>query len=422
MKKVVVRSYILFLILGCSFFSLWYLGSFYFESSGRNQIVEKLGVASSEPDYWPTSGWRTSLPEEEGLPVQKLDDMEDYIENQNFDNYMDSLLIIRNGYLVYEWYPLIGYNEDIRHHLYSCTKVFTSALIGVAIEEGYIGGVDDHVLDYFPNKTFDNMDARKQAITIKHLLTMTSGIEWMDDPNYYQMSMSSDWVKYVLDRPMEFDPGTVWNYNTGCSHLLSAILNEVTPNGTRAFAIERIFKPLNITNYLWENDAKGIPIGGTLLYLTPRDMAKFGFLYLNNGQWNGTQLIPSSWVVESSTSFVSLEFEEGQGSGYGYQWWIYRWANAYTALGSNEQHIVVIPDYNLIVISTGNTYFPFIRLLVDYILPAVRYNQTILGLVITLVVGFGAVGAVFCYAYYQSYVKKKYLREIKEQSFNEIKN
>lgn len=379
----------------------------YFPNIGSNSAPIQLGV-----DYWPISGWKTSSPIDQGISSDKLLEMEQYIGEHNLGNYIDSLLIIRNGYLVYESYPS-GHDADDRHHIYSCTKVFTSALVGIAIQEGHINGVHDHVLNFFPNKTIENLDTRKQSMTIQHLLTMTSGLEWTDQTNFYQMYATSDWVQYILDQQMQNSPGAEWNYNTGCSHLLSAILNLTTPNGTRIFAMERIFNPLNITNISWENDPQGIPIGGTLLYLTPRDMAKFGFLYLNNGLWNGSQLIPSNWVTESRTKFTSIEFDQGHGSGYGYQWWIYNWANAYTARGSFEQYIVVIPDLNMVVVTTGNADFQFIRLLVDYILPSAGYivfNPILVGL---LVFGIGIATIFGVYVIFRL-KRKRSIKKLKE--------
>lgn len=372
----------------------------------------------SSLNYWPTSAWKTSSPESQGMSSQKLQEMESYINSANIQNNIDSLLIIRNGYLVYESYPSPYYNENMRHHIFSCTKVFISAFIGIALEEGYISGLDDYVLDYFPNKTFDNMDSRKEAITIKDLLTMTSGLAWIDQVNYYQMASSYNWVQFILDQPMEHQPGEVWNYNSGGSHLLSAILDQETPNGTLNYAKTWIFDPLNITNYHWDLDRQGIPNGGTLLHLTPRDMAKFGFLYLNNGNWNGTQLIPSSWITEATTHFINLEFDQGHGSGYGYQWWIYRGFNAFSARGSYEQYIVVIPDLNLVVVSTGNEDFQFIRLLIDFILPSAGFLPLNLILIISLV--FGSVGlSLFLGFYYLHLKKKRTIKELKKEFFDD---
>ncbi|MFW9948965.1 MAG: serine hydrolase domain-containing protein [Candidatus Thorarchaeota archaeon] len=376
------------------------------QNSGTERILSNI-----VPYYWPTSSWIMSSPESQDMSSGKLLDMERFIEDQNIENFIDSILIIRNGYLVYESYPS-GYDENDRHHIYSCTKVFTSALVGKALEEGYISSINDYVLDFFPNKTFNNVDARKEVLTIKHLLTMTSGLTWTDQINYYQMAGSSDWIQYILDQPMQSEPGTVWNYNTGCSHLLSAILNQVTPNGTRKYAEDCIFHPLNITNFLWINDIQGIPIGGTLLHLIPRDMAKFGFLYLNNGLWNNSQLIASNWVTESKTMFKSVEFDQGHGSGYGYQWWVYNWANAYAARGSYEQYIVVIPDLNMVVVTTGNTDFQFIRLLVDYILPSVGFCPLNLPLVISITIASIGLCVLGIYLYIRIR-KKRNLKDLK---------
>lgn len=418
MKQISKQLFIFILSLGFIFFNLFYLSSIHNISFKQVPLVNDLKFKSSDPAYWPTSGWRSSLPGDQGVAISKLREMEVFIENYNIRHYIDSLLIIRNGYIVYEKYPSGSYHQNRRHHIFSCTKVFISALIGVAIEENYISGVDEHVLDFFPNKTFANLDSQKEAITIKHLITMTSGLSWNDNINYYQMDGTSDWVKYVLDRPMEHQPGTVWNYNSGGSHVLSAILDQVTPNGTRAYAEAKIFDPLNI-NYKWYTDNQGIPNGGTLLHLTPRAMAKFGFLYLNNGYWNGTQLIPSEWIAESITPFMNVEFDQGEGSGYGYKWWIYRWFNAYTARGSNDQVIAVIPDLNSIVIFTGNREFQYIRLLVDYIFPSVGFYPLDLDGVLVLVISLSIISGSLCLMFYRIQ-KKRTLQKIKDEYYNAI--
>ncbi|NVM19972.1 MAG: serine hydrolase [Candidatus Lokiarchaeota archaeon] len=418
MKGILKKVYVIFFISYFVFFTSWFPGLSFFNNSNKVELNDNVKLQAQAPDYWPTTGWRASSPESQGVSPQKLQEMEDYIVSENIGGYIDSLLIVRNGYLVYESYPSHIYDANIRHHIFSCTKVFTSTLIGVALEEGYISGLDDYVLDYFPNRTFDNMDYRKEAITIKDLLTMTSGIAWTDQVDYYQMAFSYNWVQYVLDQPMVHQPGEVWNYNTGGSHLLSAILDRETPNGTLDYAKTRIFDPLNITEYSWNLDRQGIPIGGTLLHLTPRDMAKFGFLYLNNGTWNGTQLIPASWVAEATTSFIDVEFDQSHGSGYGYQWWIYNWLNAYTARGSNQQYIVVIPDLNLVVVSTGNTEYQFIRLLVDFILPSAGFTPLNLVFVISLIVGTISLSILLGFTFFH-FKKKRTIKKLRKEFFEE---
>lgn len=395
------------------------LSSLSYTPAYSHDYSKNLQPKAQEPDYWPTSLWKTSSPEDQGMSAQKLREMEAHIDDNDLNYYIDSILVIRNGYLVYESYPSHSYDENDRHHIYSCTKVFTSALIGIAIEEGLIGSIDDHVLDYFPEKNFDNMDSRKQSITIRQLLTMTSGIEWTDQINYYEMARTSDWVQYILDQPMEHQPGSVWNYNTGCSHLLSAMLDRLTPSGTSNYLETKLFDPLNITNYSWLVDGQGIPIGGTLLYLTPRDMAKFGILYLNNGSWNGSQLVPSEWITESTTSFMNVEFDQGHGSGYGYQWWIYDWLNAYTARGSYEQYITVVPDLNMVVIATGNSDFQFIHLLVDYILPSVGFYPINFLLLTSIIIVSVSVCTIIAFLYFRIR-KKTSIRKLKEKYLNNV--
>ena len=416
MKVIFKKVYILFFISIYLLVTLLVLSSIYVQSSNKVFSNDNVKLQEQAPDYWPTSGWRTSLPETQGLSSQKLQEMEEYMASENIGGYIDSLLIVRNGYLVYESYPSRIYDVNIRHHIFSCTKVFTSTLIGVAIEDGYIGGLDDYILDYFPNNTFANMDSRKEAITIKDLLTMTSGIAWIDNVDYYQMAFNLNWVKYVLDQPMVHQPGEVWNYNSGGSHVLSAILDKQTPNGTFDYAKTRIFDPLNITNYSWNLDRQGIPNGATLLHLTPRDMAKFGFLYLNNGTWNGTQLIPTSWIAEATASLIGVEFDQGHGSGYGYKWWIYDWLNAYTARGSYEQYIVVIPDLNIAVVSTGNTDYQFVRLLVDFIIPSAGFTPPNLVLIISLVIGTISL-SIFLGFTYLHFKKKKTIKKLRKEFF-----
>ena len=385
----------------------------YFYDNSKN-----IQLKTPEPDYWPITTWKGSSPEEQGLSAQKLQEMDDFV-NTYLSNYVDSILVIRNGYLVYESYPSSFYDENDAHHIYSCTKVFTSALIGIAIEEGLIGSIDDHVLDYFPEKNFDNMDSRKESITIRQLLTMTSGIEWWDQINYYEMVGTVDWIQYILDQPMEHQPGAVWNYNTGCSHLLSAILDRITSNGTRDYLETKIFDPLNITNYSWMVDNQGIPIGGTLLYLTPRDMAKFGFLYLHNGYWNDAQLVPSEWITESTTSFMNTEFDQGHGSGYGYQWWIYNWLNSYTARGSYEQYITNIPDLNMIVISTGNSEnYQYINLLVNYILPSAGFYPINFLLLSSIIITSISICIIMTFLFFRIR-NKRLLHKLKETYLND---
>ncbi|MFX1285912.1 MAG: serine hydrolase domain-containing protein [Promethearchaeota archaeon] len=342
--------------------------------------IMELPHNSQEPDYWPTKMWRSSSPKEQNVNSEKLQEMYEYINSTPLGTAgMRSILIIRNGYIIYENYFNNDYNENRSYNIYSCTKSITSALIGITIEEEFIGSVEDRVLDYFPNQVFKNLDARKKNMTLEDLLTMTSGLSW-DEKNYNDpdndfilMCGASDAVQYVLDKPMVVDPGTTWVYNGGCSHLLSTIINKTTSIGTQKYAQIRLFDPLGIDAPSWTEDQKNIPNGAAHLRLTARQMAKFGFLYLNNGTWEGKQIVPADWVTRSTQVATSLQNEV---LGYGYQWWISPYRNSYSARGYLGQYILVMPDYNLIIVFTARSNtVGYDTLINEYIIPALGFTS-----------------------------------------------
>ena len=219
--------------------------------------------------------------------------------------------------------------------------------------------------------------AAKQAMTLENLLTMTSGLDWEEgDPTYASLYRSQNWVDWVMKLPMTGEPGKDFVYCSGCSHVLSAVLQQQTGMNTEAFADQNLFQPLGISDYRWDKDAQGIPIGGWGLGLTPRQMAKLGYLYLHQGNWNGRQIISSSWVKTATTRHVVTGDKIAGGSlDYGYQWWIYPTNNAYTALGRGGQTIFVAPDQDLIVVTTADLpggHDPIFDLIDRFILPAVQ--------------------------------------------------
>jgi CubicO group peptidase (beta-lactamase class C family) len=284
----------------------------------------------------------------------KLEEMLAYIEEENLP--ITSVLIVRHGSLVMEAYPQRYAGPDVKRKLYSATKSFISALIGIAIQEGFLESVDQKVIDFFPERTIKNLDARKRDITIEHLLTMTPGYQW-DMGDGSRMRDSQDPVQYVLDKPMVAAPGTVYNYGDGASHLLSAILTWVTGRTTLEFAQQYLFTPLGITDVSWESKA-GVNFGGSGLYLTPRDMAKFGYLYLNEGRWGNEQIVSADWVDLSTRTYIRGEGyiaeAEAYIDGYGYQWWTVPESGVFYASGMNEQRIYVIPELDMVVVFTAN--------------------------------------------------------------------
>jgi len=321
--------------------------------------------------YWPTGAWRTSPPEEQGMDSQKLAQMLAAVQQQHLD--FHSLLVIRNGYIVSETY-FPPYQQDTTHELYSCTKSFISTLIGIALDKASIDRINRKIVDFFPGRTFANLNPQKEAMTLEDLLTMRSGLDWQEgDPVYAALYRSPDWVKFVLDTPMATPPGSQFNYCSGCSHLLSAILQQATGMNTRDFAERTLFKPLGITNVKWETDSSGIPIGGWGLQLTSRDMAKLGYLYLRGGQWNGRQIVSAKWVEDATQKHTDTDGDLG----YGYQWWTYPSLDAYAALGRYGQTIFVVPGIDLVVVTTAQmeNHDQIFKLIEGYILPAVQKPQ-----------------------------------------------
>ena len=200
--------------------------------------------------YWPVTDWRTSTPEAQGIDSVRLVEMLEYTLSKRYD--LDSIVLIRHGYMVAD-VTFSPFTRDERHMLYSCTKSVVSALIGIAIEKGYIESINQPLLDFFPERRVENLNENKQAITLEHLLTMTTGLECRDSYAYnfsglIEMRNSNDWVQYVLDLPMLNTPGTYFEYCNGASFLLSAIIQETTGLTAHDLAQENLFAPLGITD------------------------------------------------------------------------------------------------------------------------------------------------------------------------------
>jgi CubicO group peptidase (beta-lactamase class C family) len=323
-------------------------------------------------------GWPRSEPERQGIDSASLVGMLDEIVEGKID--IDSMLLIRNGRLVMEAYRY-PYGAETLHVINSCTKSILSALIGIAVGEGKIRDLDQRVVDFFPDRRIANAEGEKREITFRHVLTMSGGLEWLggmlERPSLLEMMASPNWVDFALGRPMKDSPGKIFTYNTGGSHLLSAILERMVGEKSEEYAKRKLFYPLGVKDWYWQTDPQGINIGGAGLWLTPRDMAKFGYLFLRGGAWENRAIVPEGWASES----VRRHIEAGGqwlSDGYGYHWWV-DGKGYYMALGFGGQFIVVVPERDLILVTTSSLtpqkFFEPERLLNAYIVPASKSSE-----------------------------------------------
>ena len=274
--------------------------------------------------------------------------------HNTIDSYpINAEVIVKDGVIVDEYYK-DGYDQNSVFTLQSTSKSVTSALIGIAIDKGYIPSVNEPISTYFP-QILDSGSEYKSQITIWNLLTHTTGLNASDTANWDEWLASDNWVDYVLERPATSRPGTVFSYFTGNTHLLSAILQQATGKTAYEFGKEYLFDPLDMDSVQCSTDPQGISDGGNGFAMNVYDMAKLGELYLNNGNWNGEQIISEQWVKDSTT----LQFDRSSGSAdYGYQWWVRTFGEnaypAYFAQGHYGQYIFVVPDLDLVVAITSH--------------------------------------------------------------------
>lgn len=318
--------------------------------------------------------WPTSTPEEQGMDSAKLAAMLRAVRKDGRN--IHSILVARHGVLVLEVY-FPPFDRETPHNLYSCTKSVTSAAVGLAQRDGLITSINSSASSYFPDVTLDDKD--KQAITLKHLLTMSSGLEWSEP---LRSGLSDNWAitdsaspaDYFFSRPIAAQPGEMFNYNTGGSHLLSMIVADATDETAADYVERALFAPLGIDRYVWQKDTTGHTLGGSGLALAPADMLRFGQLYLQKGAWEGKQILSEEWVEESTQPHISVN----NGIKYGYQWWV-RSNEIYNALGWGGQQIIILPKQDMVAVFTAgirdaswNTYDDLLN---RYLILAARSNS-----------------------------------------------
>lgn len=332
-------------------------------------------VPAPAPASVPDNEWKLDAPENHGMDPAVFTQLHEALAGST----VYAMVTAKDGVLIDEYYR-DGFDESSVFALHSCSKSFTSALTGIAIERGLIGGIDDPLSKYLP-QVLELEDARKQRITLRHLLTHTSGLEWYEwgggYSNWEEFQSAPNWVEYILGRALAADPGTVFNYSTGNTHLMSAVLEAATGMSELDFARETLFDPLGMESVQWGADPQGITDGGNGISMSARDAARFGQLYLDGGVWNGEQLIPPGWL-EESTAAQNNGAGDGTGS-YGYFWWMRPFGtqnyDTFYAFGAWGQYIFVVPELNLVTViaSQGpqNSYAPR-PYFTDYVLAAYR--------------------------------------------------
>lgn len=381
---------------------------------GCIQIASPVSAEAKSRDIWPTHGWAKDTPASVGLDEKALAAFDADLGSGKYF-LVDSFDVFRCGKQVYgkkyshdysriygkeaatrgplnahltgpynyfdpAWHPY--YHGTDLHSMQSVSKTVSSVIMGIAITRGdFKAGLDTPLLQYFDGSRVKNVDDRKRRITLRHVLTMTTGLDWneevaYDDPKNDSslMEAADDWVQYVIDRPMAQEPGKVFNYSSGVSELLAYIFQKETGQDIEKYGERYLFTPLGIDHY-WKRTPMGVVDTEGGLFLRGSDLAKIGYLYLHDGMWEGKQIVSRDWVKQSLTPFIDAE----DGFKYGYKWWLlprtdgpgYVWM----ARGFGEQLLMVFPEKDLIVVFTGWTILgdtPSIPEYVKRILSALR--------------------------------------------------
>jgi CubicO group peptidase (beta-lactamase class C family) len=368
------------------------------------------GYISCDPSYnyqipeQTKDGWRTAGLDDVGIDKKKLGDLVQHIRRGKYRN-IHSVLIVKDDQLVFEeyfdgylWNPeddrfkgkYTEFDISTKHNIMSVAKAFTSALVGIAIDHGFIQSVDETLFSFFPEYASLKTE-RKKDITLEHLLTMTSGLQWneWDVPiseernDIRQLFIVSDPIAYILSKSVVHEPGTYWYYSGGDVTLLGEVIRVATDLRIDDFAEQYLFKPLGITSYEWEKLNSDIVHASGHLHLSPRSMAKFGFLILNNGVWDGKRIISEKWIKKTTREYIAIPGRAWEGDRFGYQWWLKAYrvdsttVEAVVRSGWGGQAIFLFPAYGMVVVFTGGNYVdkdPVNEIVARYIIPSVLSN------------------------------------------------
>ena len=305
-------------------------------------VLSWTDSAQTSRDYWPTEKWRTSSPRRQGLDAGTLKKMDAFVRSDLPQT--SSVLVVRHGYVVFERY----YEGDATRSrsMWNETQSVMSALIGIAIDKGYLAGVEQGLLELLPDSVTDQTNPAASKVTLRHLLTLSDGIATQELDFYFEPRR--------LTEQFRAEPGESFFYNNLSPQVLSVIITKRTGLKAAEFAQEHLLKPLGITSAFWATDW-GYTRGGFGMSLSTHDMARFGYLYLNNGRWEGQQIIPEQWVADSTRPQIRTGCRDESWGTYGYLWWPHSFGghSGYLAAGAGGQLIVVLPHLDLVTVITS---------------------------------------------------------------------
>ena len=331
-------------------------------------------------------GWEVSSAGDLGLQTSSLVDMMDYLASSP-DHQIHSILIIKDDRLVFEEYfegylysnnppgsngDYIQYDRETDHYLASVSKSITSVIFGAAVKEGYIASVDTLLRDVLPEYQHI-LTGRKEGITLEHLLCMSSGLHWdewsksFEDPENDVIALfhEEDPLEYILSKHMINDPGQEFLYNSGGTNVLGAVIERATGMGLLDFGNQYLFGPLQVEGGMWERMAGGYMFASGGIYLRPREQAKIGSLFLNEGYWGNEQIITEDWIVASSTEHIETDDLIPQAHAYGYQWWMMDFHinsqiyDCFFAAGWGDQFIFIFPAQDMIVVVNSGNFLSY---------------------------------------------------------------
>ncbi len=371
---------------------------------------------------WPVPDWTPAEPHSVGLDVTVLDAFDKDLADVRYGN-VDSFLVIRHGRLAYErsykrdydriyrdeaqapgplnandpsgpynyfnpwWHPF--YHRGDLHTMQSVSKTVTSVVVGVATKRQEFPALDTPVLKFFDPAKVAHVDDRKRRMTIRHLLTMTAGLDWNEDLPYADpkndsslMEATFDWVQYTIDKPMAAEPGTTFRYNSGATQLLAYVFRNATGADLEEYAARHLFAPLGIERYFWKRSPTGLIDAEGGLFLRPRDLARVAYLYLHDGTWNGTAVVTPEWVKQSIAPAIDVSSD---GVKYGFKWWLYPYGAVpgrlvFAGSGFGGQRPIVLPEYDLVCVFTGWNVLPnrpslSPRVAIDRVIAAIADRQ-----------------------------------------------